>query len=164
MTPKQRVQIGALPPLYNFVLNPYPDERLRRCPFCGGKMGQRKLPLLIHIDPKHLIALNYTNRYCSVCDLLVAHKHEIEHLLTALFAQRAPSVIGNDYLIFGTLEKSSWRQGVEHPQGLEAALAQAHDFKEVYRELRRRQSGWFPEGQEPPIMKPPPSKEWVRVR
>lgn len=76
-----RRAVFSAPPQYNFVLNPYPDERLSRCPFCSNKTGQRKRPLVIHIDPMHLIALNYTCRYCEQCDLLVAHKHEIEHLL-----------------------------------------------------------------------------------
>ena len=64
MPKNQKPQFGELPPKYNFVLNPYPDERLYRCPYCGEKTGQRKHPLLIHIDPSHLIALNYTCRYC----------------------------------------------------------------------------------------------------
>jgi hypothetical protein len=48
-TPKRK-QFGDLPPAYGFVLNPYPDVRLSRCAFCQGKTGQRKLPLLIHIE------------------------------------------------------------------------------------------------------------------
>jgi len=52
----------------------------------------------------HLIALNYTCRYCKSCDLLIAHKHEIEHLLTNLFSQIEPETVGNEYLII--LKKS----------------------------------------------------------
>ena len=32
--------------------------RFSKCPACQNKTGQRKLPLLIHVDPKNLIALN----------------------------------------------------------------------------------------------------------
>jgi 5-methylcytosine-specific restriction endonuclease McrA len=97
---KQR-QLGGLPPKYSFMVNPYPEERVSRCPLCDRKTGQRKLPILIHVNPQHLIALNYTCRYCPDCNLLIAHKHEIEHYLTALFSQQAPDAIGNDYLAIG---------------------------------------------------------------
>jgi hypothetical protein len=36
---------------------------------------------------------------------LIGHKDEFEHLLTSMFMQYDPSVIGNDYLIVGTVEK-----------------------------------------------------------
>ena len=105
MPKNKKPQFGELPPSYNFVLNPYPEERLSRCPFCAEKTGQRKIPLFIHVDPMQLIALNYTCRYCHNCDVLIAHKHEIEHHLTELFRRMAPETIGNDYLIMGTMEK-----------------------------------------------------------
>src|SRR5512147_3264198 len=107
MTPPPKKQFGGLPPQYNFVLNPYPEVRVSRCPFCDRKTGQRKVPLFIHVDPLHPIALNYTCRYCSHCDLLIGHKHELEHLLTQMFAPYHPAVIGNDYLIMGTVDKKA---------------------------------------------------------
>ena len=152
----------GLSPRYNFCLNPYPSERLSRCPFCDRKMGQRKLPLLIHIDPLHLIALNYTCRYCADCDLLIAHKHEIEHLLTVMFHQRDPAAIGNEYLIMGTLEKRAWREGLKNPQPMRKSLAHTRRFKAYYQELRMARRGWYPDGEEPPIWEPPPSEEWVK--
>ena len=91
--------LSDMPRKYNFVLNPYPDHRVSKCPFCERKTGQRKLPLFIHIAPHFPVALNYTCRYCRHCDLLIAHRHEIEHLLTSLFIETNPAIIGNDYLI-----------------------------------------------------------------
>ncbi len=113
MAKTRKSRFGGLKPKYSFILNPYPDQRISRCPFCEEKTGQRKIPLLIHTDPLHLIALNYTCRYCKDCDLLIAHKHEVEHLLTDLFRQFDPEVIGNDYLIIGTVEKKAWREGLK---------------------------------------------------
>jgi hypothetical protein len=107
---------------YNFVLNPYPSERLSRYPYCGEKTGQRKRPLLIHVDPRHLIALNYTCRYCQQCDLLIAHKDEIEHLLFSLFNQYDPKAIGNEYLVIGTVEKKCWLEGLEQPKDISEML------------------------------------------
>ncbi len=165
MPKSERKQEGDLPKKYNFVLNPYPTERLSRCPYCDGKTGQRKVPLLIHIDPVHMIALNYTCRYCKHCDLLIAHKHEVEHLLTNMFSQRDPGAIGNEYLIMGTVEKKAWREGLTQPKAVTEILSShAHIFKTYYQELRSTRPGWYPADQEPPVMPPPPSTEWVKNR
>ena len=162
MPANQKPRFGELPPSYNFVLNPYPDKRLSSCPFCEQKTGQRKLPLFIHIDPHQLLALNYTCRYCHSCDLLIAHKHEIEHLLTVTFKRTAPEAIGNDYLIFGTLEKKTWRANMKQPLSFSEIVAHVSDFITYYSELRMRQQGWFPADYEPPIVEPPPSQEWTK--
>jgi hypothetical protein len=164
MTKPRKPRFGKLPPQYSFVLNPYPDMRVSRCPFGDHKTGQRKLPLLVHIEPMHMIALNYTCRYCSACDLLIAHKHEIEHLLTRLFSQYDPDVIGNEYLIMGTVEKGVWREGLQQTKAVVDMLAHVSDFAEYYEELRVTSAGWYPEGQVPPVMEPPPSEEWVKTK
>ena len=155
-------QFGHLAPQHNFSLNPYPELRFSRCPDCESKTGQRKLPLLIHVDPKHLIALNYTNRYCQGCDMLIGHKNEIEHLLTDMFTQYDPAVIGNDYLLIGTVEKKPWREGLKQPKSAGEMLPHVHDFKN-FQELRMTMTGWFPKDQEPPVMTPPLSTEWVKL-
>jgi len=67
-------RLGKQPPRYRFFLNPYTDVRFTTCPQCRGKTSQRKLPLVIHIDPLQLVALNKTCRYCPRCDLLIAHQ------------------------------------------------------------------------------------------
>jgi hypothetical protein len=157
----KKQQLGNLPPQYHFSLNPYPDRRFSSCPDCGHKTGQRKIPLLIHVQPSHTIALNYTCRYCSDCDKLIGHKEELEHILTSLFLQNDPSVIGNDYYIIGTVEKKAWREGLAKPKSWAEILPQTHDFK-TYQEIRMTMGGWFRVGQEPPVMDPPPSAEWVK--
>ena len=164
MTTNRESRFGELPPRYRFILNPYPDERLSSCPSCGQKSRQRKLPLLIHVDPLHLIALNYTCRYCPDCDLLVAHKHEIEHLLTEMFRQRSPDVIGNDYLILGTVEKSAWREGVVRSHTIDELRSHTSDFVVNHEELRLRQRGWYRDGEVPPIVEPPTPREWVKAK
>ncbi len=110
----------------------------------------------------HLIALNYTCRYCQACDLLIAHKHEIEYLLTGLFSQTHPDVVGNEYLVMGTVEKRAWREGLQKPKSVAEMLPYASDFANYYKELRATGTGWYPAGQEPPIMEPPVSQEWVK--
>ncbi|MEW6239596.1 MAG: hypothetical protein AB1564_02165 [Chloroflexota bacterium] len=126
----KKTQFGKLSPLYNFFLNPYEDARFSRCPQCEVKTGQKKVPLVIHVDPYYPLILNYTCRYCAKCDLLIAHKNEIEGHLTQVFAQRAPEALGNDYLVLGTAEKEYWRDGVNNPHPPSELLDNLHGFKE----------------------------------
>jgi hypothetical protein len=158
-TTKKR--FGLLPPAYHFALNAYLDMRFTSCPQCRAKTGQRKRPLLIHIDPHTLIALNYTNRYCNRCDLLIAHKHEIEHFLTEMFRRVKPEILGNDYLIIGVVERETWAENMREAMPIEAMRAHISDFKS-YEELRMTMGGWFPAGQEPPVSEPAASTEWVK--
>jgi hypothetical protein len=112
-------------------LNPYTDVRFTNCPQCSKKMRQRKLPLVIHVDPMQLLALNKTCRYCPACDLLIAHQDEIEALLATFFGEQRPEIVGNDYLVVGTEDRADWLRGMKSPQSIENALACLHDFTEV---------------------------------
>ncbi len=142
---KKSDRLGKLPPMYDFILNPYAETRVGRCPICERKMRQRKVPLLIHIDPTYLVTLGYTCRYCPDCELLVAHQDDIEHLLASMFAERDPSVIGNDYMVMGTVERAFWRAGMKAPPGrIEELLDNLHDFRQVL-EFEYRPAGWYPD-------------------
>jgi hypothetical protein len=60
------------------------------------------------------VVLNYTCRYCPTDDLLIAHQNAIEDLLARLFTHQAPNVIGNDYLVLGTIDRKSTRLNSSH--------------------------------------------------
>jgi hypothetical protein len=123
--------LGKLPARYSFFLNPDPDLRFTSCPQCGAKMRQRKLPLVIHVEPHYFIALNKTCKYCPHCDLLLAHKDILEDQLARMFAERAPEIIGNDYLVVGTMDRSDWQEGLHAGVPLADMLRSLHDFKRV---------------------------------
>ena len=53
-----------------------------------------------------------------------------------LFAPRAPDLVGNSYLILGTLDRDVWKRGVAEPLAIQEMVEQLHDFVEVL-ELRR---------------------------
>jgi len=140
---RESTRLGKLPPLYRFALNPYTDARFTRCPICEQKMRQRKVPLFIHVDPFHPIVLDYSCRYCPDCDLLIAHHDQIEALLADHFAELDSSVIGKDYEVIGTVERSAWREGMKQPKGIDDMLAHLHDFKEVLT-IEYQPAGWYP--------------------
>ncbi len=126
-------RLGKQPPRYRFFLNPYPDVRFTTCPQCRQRTRQRKLPLVIHVDPRNPVSINKTCRYCPTCDLLIAHQHEVEQQLALLFERHDPSLLGNDYLVIGTQDRSDWRRGMTTPLTIQEMLDALHDFKEVVR-------------------------------
>jgi YgiT-type zinc finger domain-containing protein len=162
MAKVKQPKFGGLPPKYGFMINPYPEERINRCPLCEKKARQRKTPLVIHVDPKHLIVLNYTCRYCPDCDLLIAHKHEIERCLAALFSQHDPDAIGNEYMVMGSIDKSVWRDGLKQQKNMNELLPQTSDFVKYHHELRFTKAGYYPAHLEPPVAEPPLSQEWIK--
>lgn len=136
-------KIGALPPRYSFILNPYPDQRLSRCPKCQKLTHLRKFALLIIIDDWGSIVLGKTCRYCTPCELIMTHQDELESELAFFFASQTPEVIGNEYIVLGTVDKKLWKQSLEgsEPQ-LEDALQHVAEFKSVL-DLEVEPGGWY---------------------
>ena len=127
-------RLGKLPPLYKFFLNPYTNVRFTSsCPGCSGKTRQRKLPLAIHVDDWGMVILNKTCRFCPYCELLIAHRDEIEAHLAQLFARIAPQAVGNDYFIVGTIERKHWRRGLSSALTNAEMIEALHDFKDHLR-------------------------------
>ena len=103
------VRFGNQPPRYSFLLNPYSDERLTKCPKCRKLTYLRKFALMIHIEEWGLMALGKTCRYCPRCELIMAHQDELEAELANVSIQIAPEACGNEYTVFGTMERKAWR-------------------------------------------------------
>lgn len=158
---KSATQTNSLAQGYALAINPYPDSRCSTCPTCGKPTGQRKLPLFIHVDPRHPILLNYTCRFCAQCNLLIVHKHEIESHLARICRQLDPTLIGNDYLIMGVMPRSVWQEGVENPTSPHEVINQLSKFTSSST-LQRTMTGWFPTGVKPPIEPALPSTGWVK--
>lgn len=121
--------IGKLPPRYWFYLNPYQGVRFTRCPKCDRPTQLRKFPLLIHVDPKQLLVLGKTCRYCSRCELIIAHQDLLEQQLAVKFSEKAPEVVGNKYFVIGTMAKKTWEKAIKSTTTMEKAFEHAADFK-----------------------------------
>jgi len=141
--PKQKPKVKEA---YSFILNPHPEYRLSTCPKCHVKKTFiRKFALAIDVEGFGLIALGKTCRYCASCKLIMVHQLELEAELSWTFQTRAPEVIGNAYLVFGTMNKSTWQNGLQNQEigDSDAVLNDVSVFKHVLK-LAYDPGGWGP--------------------
>jgi hypothetical protein len=137
-------RIGGQPHRYIFLLNPYTDTRLSKCPKCDRLTRSRKFALFIHLEGWGPLTLGKTCRYCSHCELIIAHQDELEAQLAHSMSKLAPKVIGNEYLVLGTLDMKVWREGLKGSgQTVVEALKHVADFKKTL-ELHVEPGGWRP--------------------
>jgi hypothetical protein len=59
------------------------------------------------------MVLGKTCRYCSHCEMVMVHRAELEAELARSLRQRAPQIVGNDYLVLGTVEKKTWQKSLD---------------------------------------------------
>lgn len=138
-----RATIGKLPPRFKFILNSYKTTRVSKCPICRRLTHMRKFALLIHIDEWGPLALGKTCRYCSLCELIIAHQDELEDVLVRIFEQHAPEVVGNPYVVLGTLDRKRWKESLGRGGNeLTEALKYVADFEQVL--ALKMEGGWQP--------------------
>jgi hypothetical protein len=127
------------------MLNPYESERLSKCPKCNQLTKLRKFALHIHIDEFGFLVLGLTCRFCPYCELIMAHQDELEQQLTNNFLTINPEVIGNNYLVLGTVDMKVWRRGLKTPNDSATVIKYTADFKQYF-DLIVEPGGWFPAG------------------
>jgi len=128
---------------YYFFLNPYEDMAFTRCPKCDEKTRIRKHCLLIHVEPKHLFSLNKSCRFCLKCDLIIVKQTELERLLAAICEAHAPEITGNEYFVFGTMDRKDWKDAQTGKISQQEGVERSYVFKDVWKfEVSPR--GWYP--------------------
>lgn len=135
--------IGGLPRRYAFILNPYANERISKCPQCERPTHSRKFALLVHVDKFGALAIGKTCRYCTPCELVIAHRSELDAELAHSLGRIAPEMVGNEYLVLGTMDKRAWQRGLNADgQALSSCLEFVAEFQQVL-ELKI-EGGWAP--------------------
>ncbi|PYU92256.1 MAG: hypothetical protein DMG08_13330 [Acidobacteria bacterium] len=122
-------RFGELAARHRFALNPHVDYRASRCPGCARPTRRRKFVLSIGVVPGHIVAMGKDCRYCPDCDVIIAHQDELEDLLAKLFADAAPEVVGNDYVVLGLVERRFWRQHLGRPADQSDFRRHVADFR-----------------------------------
>jgi len=134
---------SSLPPRYSFILNPYSDVRLSKCPCCCRPMHPRKFALLIHVETFGPLAIGKTGRYCTPCELIAIHQDELESELAHHLNRLAPKAVGEEYLVFGTMDRKIWQKGLtEGGANMSSALDHTAVFKTVLK--LEVEGGWRP--------------------
>ena len=128
-----------------FFLNPYEDQAFTRCPKCDNKTKIRKFPLVIHIEPSQLFFLNKQCKFCPACDLIIGDKSDIEHLMAKTFSQKKPEIIGNEYMVLGTLDKKDWREVNKGKIEPDEVRKRIYIFKDVLN-FKVMPAQWVPNG------------------
>ena len=72
--PRARQAVAAL----SLLPEPLRRRALHALPQCSAKTRVRKLPLVIHVDPMRLVAVQKTCRYQPSCARLLAHQDAFE--------------------------------------------------------------------------------------
>jgi hypothetical protein len=128
----KKKRIGKLPPRFTFILNSYKQTRVSKCPLCRRLTHMRKFALLIYIKDWGMLSLGKTCRYCTPCELIIAHQDELEDELVGVFERHAPEIIGNPYVVLGTVDKERWKASLERGvEELGKSLEHIADFKKV---------------------------------
>lgn len=90
------------------------------------------------------MALGKTCKYCSRCELILAHQDELETQLAYIFSKIAPDFIGKRCLVIGTVDNTVWKKGLKGSGGgLGEIMEHLADFKAVY-DLYVEPGGWYP--------------------
>jgi hypothetical protein len=139
-------RLGKQPARYAFLLNPYTDVRLSKCPTCRRPTHPRKFALLIHADGWGPLALGKTCRYCARCELVIVHKDELDAELAHSLAELAPEAVGREYVVLGTLDRKVWQRGLRGAgPPLAETLEHVAEFAKVL-QLEVDPGGWRPAG------------------
>ena len=139
-----RERIGRLAPRYSFLLNPYADVRLSKCPRCGRPTHPRKFPLFIDVEGFGPLVLGKTCRFCTPCQMVIAHRDELEAELANGPTGFTPKADHGGYLVLGTVDRKVWQKGLTgSAMQWENVLANMADFKKHY-DLHVEPGGWFP--------------------
>jgi hypothetical protein len=67
----------------------------------------------------------------KIANLPTRHRFRLEEQLVLLFETHSPSLIGNEYLVMGTLNHDAWERGCRIPLTVPEMLANLYVFKEV---------------------------------
>jgi hypothetical protein len=133
--------MGALPPRYAFALNPHADTKFTKCPRCETKTNLRKLSLVIHLEGFGLVLLGKTCRLCVKCETLIAHKAELDALLSTVVKTSKP-----EYIVLGTVDRRTYRRGLAGAAFLDDVRGHTADFKS-YWNVEVTPAGWYPKNE-----------------
>jgi hypothetical protein len=61
---------------------------------------------------------------------LIAHQHELDEIITRVFTVLNPEIVGNKYLVIGTLDRADWKRIDREKLPIQDTIEALHDFTE----------------------------------
>jgi hypothetical protein len=144
-TKKAKSRLKDMNKRHYFFLNPYQDCAFTRCPKCDDKTRVRTFPFVVHIDPHQMLVLNKQCKYCPNCDLIIVRKSELECSLSMGLSEIKPEIIGNRYLVMGTVDRKDWREGNKGQMEPAETIERMYVLKDVLN-FEVIPAGWYREG------------------
>jgi hypothetical protein len=96
---------------------------------------------VIHVEGFGLVILGKTCRLCLRCETLIAHKLELDTLLSTVVTGAHP-----EYVVLGTAERNTYRRGLTSGTSLEDVRAHTADFKSYWK-VEVTPGGWHPKNE-----------------
>ena len=93
---------------------------------------------MVHVKGFGLVILGKTCRLCLRCETLVAHKAELDALVSTLVTASVP-----EYVVLGTADRPTYRRGLAGGASLDDVKAHMSDFKS-YWSVRITPAGRYP--------------------
>jgi hypothetical protein len=62
---------------------------------------------------------------------LIAHKNDLEQLITKIFPELDPETVSNQYLVIGTVDRPDWKRIEQNKLDVQVTIEALHDFREV---------------------------------
>jgi hypothetical protein len=75
--------------------------------------------------------------------LIIAKKQEIESFLAFGICQSNPEIIGNNYLVMGTVDRKDWKEGSQDSLSPSEIIERIYVFKDVWN-FKVIPAGWYP--------------------
>lgn len=124
----ETTRFGKLRPRHRFALNPFREVRWSSCPRCEKLMHARKFPLLIAFTDGTMLTLGKTCRYCTPCEFIIAHQHELDDEIASLRSAH-PGHTAGEWLVIGTVERKPWERSLHAGASLDELREHTSDIR-----------------------------------
>jgi len=68
------------------------------------------------------------------------HQNELDEIITRVFTVLNPEIVGNKYLVIGTLDRADWKRIDQKKLSIQDSIEALHDFEEEV--IFKPMGGW----------------------
>ncbi|HEU4558987.1 MAG TPA: hypothetical protein VFS20_14100, partial [Longimicrobium sp.] len=98
------------------------------CPRCDRLMHKRRFPLLIAFGDGSLLTVETACRYCTPCEFIIAHQHELDGEVAG-FRSAHPGDASGEWRVIGTVERKAWETALHASTSLDELREHTSDIR-----------------------------------